>query len=257
MLKAKPDLQIVTIESPCDSWHLDEVRTLFGRIVGMRLRGYRAQYPDGVLPLDAADFAGDHHAVCVEGEDGWIPLLSHRTTTLRKARRHGLPFGGMSLARSAGGPEHVRAIERITARCEEGGLEIAYIASAAMEPDTGEDAELRRTLRELLATMMILWHHEQGIRVIGGGTIRFKMDERLASWGFEAVHGDDGRPLPPMTVPFLVDEPVRLMYAKRFRPGALEMARTWDRLWSRRLELGTPRVDAASDPPATGTASSG
>lgn len=231
------ELRVVTIQSPYDSWNDPKVQKLFCQLLSIRLAGYQSEYGAGVFPLDSADFIGTHHTICREEDGFWKPLMGFRSTTHEMSRRHGLGFGGLNLAKCSGTPTHVQAMQGIVDHCQSRSIPIAYIASWTMDPAVRQaDPVLRKTLRELFMATAVHAYADTGERVIGGCTMRFKMDQWFTRWGFEpVVHR--GEPLAPMQVPFLLGEQVRLMYLKRLSPEIIREAEPWRSHWENRLIL--------------------
>ena len=95
-------LKIVTIEPLYDNWNNFLARDLFGQIVDVKLKGFGAHYPYGVMPIDTSDFISTHHLICQE-RDGELEVLSaFKTVDLNKAITHNLTFPALSLVKLAG-----------------------------------------------------------------------------------------------------------------------------------------------------------
>lgn len=239
MLEFPADFRVVTIPSPYDSWANPEVQQLFCKTVAMRLKGYGSEYGAGVFPLDGADFIGAHYIICRDTKSGLVPLMGFRSTTWESSRRHGMTFGGLGLVRAAGAIKHAEALEKILKHCDSHSIPIAYIASWTMDPAVRKDPALNGLLKELFMAVSVLSHQETGTRIIGGCTMRFKVDRWFARWGFVPFDGPDGE-LSPVDVPFLLGEPVRMMYLKRFTPEILQEAEKWRSVWAGRIVLDAP-----------------
>ncbi len=229
-------IRLVSIPSPYDRWTDPMVQSLFCKTLQMRLNGYGSEYGSGVFPLDGADFAGAHHMACQEYDGQLIPIMGFRTTSLSTAKRHGLSFGGLNLVKAAGAIPHTQALQSLLEHCETEGHEISYIASWTMEPSIRKDRELSRLLRELFMAMSVHAHLDTRSRIIGGCTMRFKIDQWFRTWGFEPLRGQSGD-LEPARIPFLLGEQVRMMYLKSFTPEILAAAAPWRDAWEQRLVL--------------------
>ena len=57
-------IKIVVMECPYDTWDINPTQELFGKMVSLKLAGYRARHPYGVMPVEAYDYIGIHQLVC-------------------------------------------------------------------------------------------------------------------------------------------------------------------------------------------------
>lgn len=234
-MSKKENIRIVTIESPYDSWDNPLVPKLFLAMAAMKLRGYKAEYAYGVLPLDTYDFIAMHHLLCVERDDGYEPIMGFKTTTLSRAKRFQVDFGGIALVKGARAPEHLRILNREVERCEMTGREIAYAASWTMDPRFRMESEEKQRLQEIFRRMFVAGHVCHGIQeCVAGGVVRFKMWRYLDFWGFRPLQ-ENGEQLGDIQVPILQNETVRVVHAKGFSEESISDALKLGDLWEKRI----------------------
>ena len=229
--RAEPgDLRLFVVECPLWKWDDENVRELFGDLVGLKLLGFGAFHKAGVLPVDTTDFFGRHYLSCVDSGDGLHLLAAFRAVDLERCRAFNLPFAAESLARSAGAPLHVQAVSEFVGQ----GDPVAYIGSWTMHPAVRQNPVLREALREHFSLGAILFLREAGVpRIVVGATLRFKVDRLLASVGYQAL-AYGGEALPPIAVKHLHEEPVQLMVLDRCGGDVLERAESLRGLWNSR-----------------------
>ena len=224
------DLRLFVIECPLEQWDDENVRALFGDLIGLKLLGFGAFHKAGVLPVDTTDFFGRHYLSCVDSGDGPRLLAAFRAVDLERCRSFNLPFAAESLARSAGAPLHAKALGEFVGR----GDPVAYIGSWTMHPAVRRNPALRDALREHFSLGAILFLREAGVpRIVVGATLRFKVDRLLASVGYRPL-SSDGQALPPIAVKHLHEEPVQLMVLDGCTADVLERAESLRGLWNRR-----------------------
>lgn len=229
--------RIVVIPSPYESWSDPQVQQVFCKTLEMRIAGYKVEYGPRALPVDGADFMGAHYLLCREEAGVLSPLMGFRSTTLNAYQRYGLSFGALSLARAAGAHEHATVIERILSHCEDESIPIAYVGSFTSRPEIRNDPEFKRIIRDGANALIALSHSSTGTRVLCGCSVRFKVDQTLAYLGGHPLFGKGGE-LPLVNTPFIVNEPVKLIYLKTWSEEAMRNAEAWRIAWDQRLILG-------------------
>jgi len=221
------------------------VATLFNQILTMKIRGYQSEYPDGVLPVDTSDFMAYHHVVCLELKNELRPIMGFKTTPISRSERHRLTFPAISLAQQAGATEHVRAIEKIIARCKAEGRELTYASSWTVDPIFRKDRESAKELRGLFETLYVKGHESYGIdEMLLGGTLRFKTEVIFKNLGHEPLMNANNEPLPLINVKHLFGENVMIMHAKEFKPYAHEVTAPFQAMWDNRIEISPDSKDA-------------
>lgn len=232
------ELQLVSIECAYDVWNSDLVQDLFGKMVALKLKGYRARHPYGVLPVDTYDFIASHHLVCRREKGELFPVTGFKTTTLDRCRMHKLPFPGLTLVEAAGAPEHAEVVRGIIERCEREGIKLGYTSSWTIDPQAREDKEFVAHLRAIIEMIYVFFHREKQLdELIVGGTVRVGTDRLFETWGHEPLKRN-GVVLPPISVAHLLGDPVVVMYLRRFSDEVQARAEQLRALWKNRIVLG-------------------
>jgi hypothetical protein len=235
-------LRMVVFKNPFSAWVQPQVnvlyRDLFYDMVGMKLRGYGHEYPDGVLPVDSSDFIATHLLICQESKNGkLLPITGFKTTLLHDCEHHQISFPGLGLVHAAESPSHVKAMKAIMERCLAEGKSLAYTGSWTIEPILRRDKELSRELVQLFRAIYVFHHQQEKIdEVITGGTIRFKADVLLGNMGHDPLRLED-RVLPPIHVKHLFGEPVSVLHLKAFSDSAITQSAPYKNLWKERIEI--------------------
>lgn len=245
MEKFIEDLQIVVLESPCDTWNHPLVPDLFRDMIGLKLKGYSCEYPYGVLAVDGSDLISIHFLLCrKEAASGRLrPVMGIRWTSHMKCRTHYMNFPGLALIEQAGAKEYVEALKEVIRSVDSRGAQIFYLGSLTIDPDERKDKERSLLYREILTAMSVNYKRENAdSELMAGGTIRFKFDRYLRSLGFQPFLWK-GRELGPIRVHHLAGEAVLVLHLKEFSFEARQMAAKWDELWKRRIWI-TPQTIA-------------
>lgn len=242
MSSEQPRLRVVVIDCPYDSWEDGQTASFFGKMVGLKLRGYKPEYAYGVMPVDTTDFLANHQLVCRIEDDGSMnPLLGFRSLTYDRCQLHNLPFAGISLCRAAGAPAQEKRVAEIVQSAVDRNRTIAYDSAYTIDPAIRQDRELTRTLREIFKGIYVLYRQDYGIHEqIAGGTIRFKTDQFFEYWGYRPLSTSDGELLPPIQVASLLRESVRVMHLETLTEKSITEAQPWKLMWKNRLTLSSP-----------------
>lgn len=229
-----PNFRITVLECPYDNWADPFTREMFGKMIQLKLTGYRHSYPYGVMPFDASDFVATHLMICNETGKGLDPIMAYRCLTLDRAKTHFLTFPPLALMRAIGADEHRQAIEKIIQDTEQHKKAISYESSCTISPEfRGEER-----LWDLFRMLQVKHHTDAHIdRCIGGGVIRFKVDRLYYFWGYKDL-ALNGKPLPPVEVPFVFNELTGFYYREQFSDEALKHAEKWARHWENRVCIG-------------------
>lgn len=230
-------LRIVVIHNPYDTFQEPLVKDLFSKMVELKLKGYRAEYPYGVLPVDASDFVAAHQMVCIESRSGFVPIMGYKSTTLEKCQIYNMVFPALNLVRQAGATPHDKAVEAIVANCKN-PAELTYTGSWTVDPSVKRNPALATQLKHLFKTMYVLYHLENSIhQIIAGGTLRFKTEKLIERWGHEPLTYN-GEKLPTIRVKHLLNEEVLVMHLKKFTEEAKVIDEESLALWQDRIVFG-------------------
>ena len=229
--------RVVVIPSPYKDWSSEQMKKVFCETLAMRIAGYQGEYGPKALAVDGADFIGTHYLICREESGGGLtPLMGFRSTTLADYEYYGLSFGCLSLVRAAGAQPHIEAVEKIINSCRLNSKPIAYVSSFTSRPELRRDPASQHLAKDAFKALIVHAHEPSGTRILSGCSVKYKVDQLAAFLGSTPVHTEKGD-LPLVSTPFIVNEPVRLMYLKECSKEAVQEAETWRFAWERRITL--------------------
>lgn len=230
--------RILTLTYPYEMLSDKSVATYFNQILTMKIRGYQAEYPEGVLPIDTTDFIALHHIVCLELKNELRPIMGFKTTPYSRSLKHRVPFPALSLVNQAKAPEHAKALETIIARCQAEKRELAYASSWTIDPAFRKDKSSSSELKGMFEALYVLGHKDYNVdEMILGGTLRFKTEIMFHKMGHNPLVDANNNELPAIQVNHLFGEPVLVMHAKQFTPYADQCAERFQNMWDQRLEI--------------------
>jgi len=227
--------RVVLLNSPCERWSLKATQELFSALVDLKLKGYGAEYGQGVLPVDTTDFIAAHQLVCLEKGKHLHPVMGYKSTLLAQCLNYNMIFPGLALVKAAKASPHDEVIQGIMDRCQKEGRGLAYTGSWTVDPQARENKELARWLREVFLTLYVAYHQDYGIQeIIAGGTIRFKTEKLIKEIGHEPITYRS-EILPPISVAHLLNEKVVVTHLTQFTEKALEYRARHEKLWVDRI----------------------
>lgn len=242
-------LKVVTLNCPYDQWSDPVVRDLFCKIIALKLKGYGASYPYGVMPIDTSDFVGVHFAVCDVGADGELrPLMAYKAVDRDRCLAHNLTFPALTLARYSDLAEYERTVQAALREAERRGVNISYDSSWTVDPKVRENRALAALLKKFMTMFMVNSHLDPEWNVpmsICMGVPRFKTDGYFTSLGYEQFN-TGGEPLPGIPLPPLHGELAVMFLLKEFTKEALATAAEMSAFWQDRLALRAPVERVAS-----------
>lgn len=234
------DLRIVVMKNPFGLWSSPEAvpfMELFHGMIGLKLRGYGAEYPEGVLPVDTSDFIATHLLVCHQREGRLQPLTGFKSTLSSDCDLHRVSFPALGLVQSAEASPHIEYVKATMERCQAAGSRLAYTGSWTIEPELRKNRELAQILVGLFRATYIFHHLDAGVdEIFTGGTMRFKADVLLGRLGHDPLE-IQGEKLPPIHVKHLFGEKVLLLHLRQFCEQAKASVEMYRRLWDERLIL--------------------
>lgn len=235
----KDTFQIILFDCPIDHLEPRETQRLFGLAMALRVRGYRSEHREGVLPVDTCDFIGIHQLVCQAGSGESVPMLGFRTVTLSRCDRHHLEFPALTLLKTSGASQaHVKAVQELIDESRRKGEELAYHSSWTIEPELRRDRALTRDLKDLVTAMLVHSGRTLGFsQSMLCGVPRFRTDEYFEQMGYLRLSAA-GDPLPEFGQANLMGEPVVMMHRSRPSFLARRYASEFESVWNRRIEIG-------------------
>lgn len=219
------------LNSPLDQWSYPEMDRLFHRLIQLKLDGYGANYPRGVLPIDTTDFYASHLILGFDDDFGFRPLMSGKTTLLSRTEFHQHTFPALSLVEQAGSAEHSRVVRLEIESALRGKSDLAYFGSWTVDPIVRQDPNLRSFLRDIFPGMYVNFHRYLGVqRIFLGGTLRFKTERLFEKLGHVPL-AYNGNVLENIQVRHLFQENVQVMYLTKFSEFAEKESERMRFLW--------------------------
>ncbi|HRO67761.1 MAG TPA: hypothetical protein PL182_09385 [Pseudobdellovibrionaceae bacterium] len=236
------DLYPLILSPPIDNIGNEELWSLFGQVLSLKVRGYGREYPDGTLPADTTDLYA-HHFVVAEKQGGKLrPLSSYKAVDLSRSDYHRHTFPAFSLVDQAKAPLHREALQIEIDRCRKNQRRIAYCSSWTIDPEVRGDQALHRYLKETFCGFYMSFLSELGVdETIVGGTLRFKTDVIFQRLGHRPL-SLDGSILPPIHVSHLFNENVLVMHMREKNEECRRLEKEARLLWNRKLFLGTSEI---------------
>lgn len=232
--------RFLTLTYPYQTMGDPDAGKMFNQMLNLKLRGYQAEYPTGVLPIDTTDFISLHHIVCLELKNELRPVTAYKTTPLSRALKHHVLFPALALAQQAQAPEHYKAVEKIIANCQKENKELSYASSWTIDPAFKMD----RQIRGLFETAYVLGHKDYNIdEMLLGGTLRFKTQNVFNRMGHTLIQNEKGETLPTINVKHLFGEQVVIMHGQKPTPYAAECCEPYQDLWNNRIEVSADKKD--------------
>jgi hypothetical protein len=248
-LTHKLRLRIVIVDCPYDTIHSDDrVQQLFGRLVGLKIQGYRNQYPYGALPVDASDYFGVHILLCEETLNRQLnPLTGFKSVTLERCKNFQTHFPLEHVMEGKAANLHRAFVQRVLAQAEKNGEPVAYNSSWTIRPDLTRDRDLRNFCRDISMFFLVRYYEDARIpHCFAGAAVRFKVHQLKEAVGFEYLTGQDG-PLPAFPCEPFYGEPIHLMYLRKATEEARRWAHLFDPLWESRIILRSNEAQSASN----------
>ena len=231
-------IQIVTLDSPVEIWHDQNVRDLFVDLVQLKLDGYNHGYSGSslkVLPFDATDFYGIHQAVCIREKGEFVPLLTYKSVPLDYCAQYSHPLSVELLASSTGDARYLSAIRDYLLKAKEDKKRISYDSSLTIDP-TIEDVELRYEVFRVFVAAAMYHMCAYGIdNNIISATSKFKTEKTFKKMGCERL-AYNGIDLPPAQVSTLSNEEVLFFVGDRDFPAwGRRIMKEYKSLWDQRI----------------------
>ena len=234
----KYKIKLVTLECPYDTWGDGITETLFSRVVQLKLKGYKAEYPYGVLPVDTTDFICTHHMACIEVGKELYPVMAYKSVTSDRLKTHSLPFPLINLLKYCGTKEHLIAVQDIVTKCELNNKKLSYDSSWTIDPEIRKDLSFKPLLREIMNTMHVYFHKDNGTdEILSLGSTRFKMEKLFDYWGYKLIEYM-GKSLATFDVPTYFNENVVLIHQSNgFSKSANTDAKKYETLWEEKVVI--------------------
>lgn len=228
------NFKILVLDCPYDSWETDETREWFGKIIKLKLTGYRREYPYGVLPMDTSDFIATHLVIAIEKKGQLEPVMAYRSVSHDRCQKHSLSLPVLSLMKQLSATQHAEEIQEIIERCEAQKKRVCYASSLAVAEEYAGHPELK----EILKMINVCHTKEDEVgEILAGGVLRFKMDRFYTFMGYRKL-AHNGNLLEPLQIPFACNEITGFFHLKDFSPEAKAVAKKYEYMWHDRIILG-------------------
>lgn len=210
---------------------------LWTKLLQLKANGYGREYTYGVLPMDSADYVGNHIFVCEDRPGGLEPQFGFKSITWQRCLTHHLEFPIFPLVRSGRNEQTAKLVEaevrsRIRAALQSGD-QVGYNGSFTVHP------EMRAKKNEIpfwnMALMLFTRYYQTyGIRqIIAGAAAKFKVDREKLRLGFEYL------PYEAISMEAFNGDPVHVMHLTEFSEEMKTLSKQpeYQELWESRLTL--------------------
>jgi hypothetical protein len=240
------ELKIFIVECPYDTWDQAPTQELFGKMVSLKLSGFRARHAYGVMPVDIYDYIATHLLVCEQTPQGLRVLMGYKTISYDRCKTHRVPFPMLAVfGKSPEAREHEQETQAILSRCETQGIPLAYTGSWTLDPAVRKDKGLADDLRSIFEAMYVFCPETYGFReLICGCVPRLKTDLLLEEWGQKRATKQNGELLPPVSVSHLQGDQVVMMHLKgEFTASVRARVERWRSLWESRTVVAVQNAE--------------
>lgn len=225
-------LTCVILKNFYNNIYNDKTKHLFGRLMALKVKGYRNYYPEGVMPLSTVDFLGDHLAICYEKNGDYIPLISYRSISLDLCQRFNVAFPLLELASLERYPEHHLFVREQIKIAQLKKQNIIYNGPLTYDRELCQMNGIH--VEDQIRAMHSFYHHS----ILNGshltfacGTVRFKMERYFHFWGYEyAMVG--GQKLEPMEASWVHCDLTNMYIMKKLSNEAVIQAKRITRGWT-------------------------
>jgi hypothetical protein len=232
------NLRFLLLECPYDIWSEPLAQETFVSMVDMKLRGFRNNYPYGILPLDTIDFVATHLLICEEKKNGkLLPLAGYRSITLDRCMTHKIKFPLVSILENAKADHHLKVIKDILKRHSDNPAAIAYDGSWTILPEIRQDRQLVQQLKDM--TMGFGTHfgvYRKLHALVGVGAVKYKADVYFNAWGYQNI-SKDSQELPSLTLESHFGMESKVFHLTKYSQQAIQFSEQYHSYWENRIEL--------------------
>ncbi|MBT3984550.1 MAG: hypothetical protein HOE90_24550 [Bacteriovoracaceae bacterium] len=180
------NLKMIVLDCPAANLHLPEVRSLYSKLMNLKLKGYET-IESKYIPVDTSDLFATHFIVgeVVDGELN--PLISFKGLTEERCNHWKIPFNGSEVVKRTKNKRHIKAVNNFFEynRSYNGG--VGYTASLAIDPNVGDNAKRIQCLK-MFECMLSRFHTDFGIKSsMCIARMRVQSDKVLKKIGYEAL----------------------------------------------------------------------
>jgi hypothetical protein len=239
--------RVVILEAPYDTLLTDPTaHQLFPALLALKIDGYQAAYPYGVLPMETADFVANHIVLCEDAGDRLIPHMAFKSVTIDRCHLHHLRFPAFNLLEecetAVDRQLYAEAIQNILNEAEAKKQTIAYNGSWTV---TKEFRAMRKQLNFWEVTMALITQYYRSYeihQIIAAASAKFKVDEGKVVMGFSYFEEKENR-LPTVKLIPYGEEEFYFMHLKNFTPHMDELCArpVIQNLWDNRMIIADAR----------------
>lgn len=239
-------LQIVILERPYDTYTSSPfTRELLSETFKLKLSGYTANYPYGILPISETDFMGNHIVLCLKDGGKFLPITAFKSISNDVCENFRVPFPvinhkfGMFKDKF---PEFVTALTSWQKCLEKDKKKFAYNSSWTISGEI--EKELRNICRE--ATMALFYHYYKDKKIsniINSASCVHNVEKLQEVMGFKYLQDSNGQKMSPFKSPVFFEEPFFIMhieddsYTEEFKKSCNQ----YQELWNNRIIISSDK----------------
>jgi hypothetical protein len=229
-------LKLVELDCFYDLSEKHAAAEVFKQAIQLKLRGYKHEYPYGVLPVDTTDFFGIHFMLCLQKDGNLEPIMAHKSINSFRCELHKVTFPAIHVL----GANYVslRAeLERIVAEAHAENRPVYYGSSWTIDPMVrSTNRDLVGELRNIFVAINAFQYLEVApAELVTCGVKRFKTEKFFNSTlGYSAIGGEDAATFKHA---FISGEEMVMMHSKSITQTGINAAEPYRNLWENRLVL--------------------
>jgi hypothetical protein len=237
------DLKLVVLNCPYDYYNQDSaVRHLLSETWKLKLDGYRAYFPYGVLPIDHLDFISNHLIICKVINNELKPVSAWKSLTYDKCLKYDVKYPAVDhIFKNCKQdyPEHILAIEEWVASHDP--TQVAYNFGFTVDPTLPREVK-SYLVKMSLQLITLYYYHEKINNMLHSTSQTFKIVDEFLAAGHQSLTYN-GNELPNVFVKSYnnVENKILLIKDGYFNENYIkETASQWKSIWESRLVIHGP-----------------
>ncbi len=230
------NLKLVQLDSPVNQWDNPDTQYFFNQLISLKLSGYGAKYPKGVLSVDVGDFIANHLLICLKTNSGLKVISGYKTISVETCIKHRVNFPLTALLQTSNANIYLPKVDALFQEAKMANNKVNLDYSFTISPEVAIDKEYTKFLKDIIRTMHNFYHQEnETFYNLTCGVVRFKVDKMFDSWGYQSFKNENGDELPLIPQFSLYDELVKLYYMQEHSPESKKITENYKSLWDQRL----------------------
>lgn len=236
--RIRKKFKFVVVKAMNEIFNYDEVRDIMPKIFEFKTEGYRAEYPDEVLPYDTSDFISSHILLCEDGSRGLVPVMGFKSVTLEKCHKHRINFPVFGMLN----PEDESKITKQTLEeivnsylFTNSSTKLAYNGSFTVSPSIRKDKDLMKHFWDIGFSMFANYYIDEKIdHTLAVCATKFNVHKKKQEMGWNFIM-KDGVQLPEYECPSLFGAKLIPMEITDISVKCKEQSKKFKQMWEERI----------------------